>query len=195
MTDFLKKSQTQKVEVYLHEATTESMEVFAQRKPIPFLLYARSQLWDRTLIKSRSTEEITDESGATRMVKYEYHEGGMTFLHPIKKRQTDTSTPGIVLGRSANQDLVVPVGSVSSAHLTFTPPQAGGVPLWTVTDGGSRNGTWLNEEKLQPYEAKPINDGEYVRLGGNLIGWFLYPQRLWFLLNNPVELKKLTDLT
>ena len=61
-----------------------------------------------------------------------------------------------------------------------------------LVDQGDADG--FLEEQLKPQAIHPVNDGEYLRLGGNLIAWFLYPGRLWHLLNNVDEFKKLTDL-
>jgi hypothetical protein len=177
---------------YEKEAGSTSMQDFEKRRPYPFLLYARSKLWDPSLLMSRKQAGAPGEE--TQLVSYELVQGGMTFLSAIRKRQTDPKDPKILLGRAVENDVVVPVASVSSVHLSFLAPQPGPNPVWTVVDLGSRNGTWLNEAKLPGQQVTPIKDGEYLRLGGNLIAWFLYPGRLWHLFSNPSELKKLTDL-
>jgi len=187
--DFKREALPQDIEPYRKEANSVSQDVFERRLPFPFLLYGRSKLWDPKLLAARSggTE--------TRMVKYEFYEGGMTFLHPVRKRQTDPNDPGVILGRSTRQDVIVPISSISSAHAVFRPPVVGTTPLlWTITDLGSSNGTWVNEEKLEAQRTVPIQDGQSIRLGGNLIAWFLYPGRLWYLLKHPDDMKKLTDL-
>ena len=52
----------------------------------------------------------------------------------------------------------------------------------------------MSEEQVTAQRPVELEDGCYLRLGGNLIAWFLYPGRLWQLLNKPEELGKLTDL-
>ena len=50
-------------------------------------MYARSKLWDPTLVLSRSGGGGEE----TQMVSYNLAEGGVTFMHPIRKRQTETT--------------------------------------------------------------------------------------------------------
>jgi hypothetical protein len=189
---FRREALPHDIDPYQKEAGSVSMQEFEKKRPYPFLLYARSKLWDPSLLMARKSPGAPGEE--TQLVSYELVQGGMTFLSAIRKRQSDPKDPKILLGRAVENDVVVPVASVSSVHLTFLAPQSGPNPVWTVTDLGSRNGTWLNEAKLGGNAPHPIRDGEYLRLGGNLIAWFLYPGRLWHLLKNPAEMKKLTDL-
>src|SRR5688572_24147588 len=108
----------QDLEAYGREARSTPLETWAQRRPYPFLLYAKSALWDKTLLMAAASSGGGRE---TRIVRYDVMEGGMAFLSPIKKRAGDTM-PRIILGRATNCDLVVPVGSISSKHLAFTAP-------------------------------------------------------------------------
>ena len=186
MTDYVRETLPQEIEPYRQEAKTYGKEEFQSHRPYPFLLYVRSRLWDPKILHKED-----DDDSQTRMAAYDLHEGGVTFLHPIRKRQTDAGTPGIILGRSVEQDLVVPVPSISGNHITFYPP--GDNPLWTVRDMDSRNGTWIGEDKLDPHTPHPIKDRQYLRLGGDLMAWFLYPGRLWTVLRDSDELNKLTD--
>jgi hypothetical protein len=176
------------IEPYQAEATRQPQGEFEARYPYPFLIYTRSALWDRGLLLAAEARGGSD----TQIVRYELYEGGMTFLHPIRKLQSDPRHPGIVLGRAMTQDMVVPIASISSAHAVFTPPQRSAA-AWTVTDLGSKNGTWLEEDQLPAREPRAIHDGECLRLGGNLIAWFFSPGPLWGVLRRPGELRKYTE--
>ncbi len=189
--NFKREALPQDLEPYRQEAQKLDQASFEASVPYPMLLYVRSQLWDKSLLMAQMSGGA---GGETRMVKYEFYEGGYTFVHPVRKRQTNPNDPGIILGRSTSQDIIVPVSSISNAHATFYPPVPGKDPLWKVMDNGSSNGTWLNDVQLAPRAPHTIQDNEYLRLGGNLIAWFLYPGHVWFLLNNPEQLKKLTDV-
>jgi hypothetical protein len=178
------------IEPIQRDAVAKLCADFERAYPTPYLLYTRSKLWDRSLLLLPADGAM---GGGTQVVRYEMYEGGMSFLHPIRKIQTDPGYPGVVLGRAKNQDMVVPVPSISSAHVAFLPPLAAG-GSWSVTDLGSKNGTWLNEEQLVLNEPRPIRDGQYLRLGGNLIGWFFEAGRLWELLRSPAELRKYTEV-
>lgn len=178
----------QHIEPFQAAAQAEARPDFERAWPHPFLVYTRSKLWDKAFLVADVTE-----GSETQVARFELYEGGMSFLHPVRKLQSDARHPGIVLGRAKNQDLVVPVASVSSAHAAFIPPQPGSTS-WTVTDLGSKNGTWLEEEQLPGREPRAIADGQYLRLGGNLLAWFFSPGRLWELLRSPPELRKYTEL-
>jgi serine/threonine protein kinase len=68
-----------------------------------------------------------------------------------------------VLGRDAElSQISVPDNQVSRAHCVIN--QDGG--LFTVEDLGSRNGTWLNEQKIAKNELK---DGDKIRIGSTTV--------------------------
>ena len=190
-TDYKREALPHDVQAYQQEAGNVSMSDFAQMRPYPFLLYARSTLWDPALILAMKKGAGSE----TRLANYNLEDGGMTFLSPIRKVQSDERMVGILLGRSPTiNDVVVPVSSISTRHARFVPPAPNGSGQWTVTDLASRNGTFLKEDRLGAHQPFELKDGQYLRLGGNLIAWFLYPERLWKLLQDPNELRQLTDL-
>ncbi len=189
---FSREALPHDVIAYEKEAAACTMDEFEQRRPYPFLLYARSTLWDPTLVASRMGGGGGDE---TRLVDYNIHAGGMTFLSPIRKVQSDPQIGVILLGRGTQvNDVVVPVSSISTKHARFLPPGVSGATAWTVVDLDSRNGTFIGEDRLEPQRPAALEDGTYLRLGGNLIAWFLYPGHLWQLLTQPDEMARLTDL-
>ena len=76
-----------------------------------------------------------------------------------------TDSPGRVrLGRAPECELVINDGTLSSVHLLFlreTGPggaQAAGAG-WTVRDGGSRNGSWLDGVRLAPGQPQALASG------------------------------------
>lgn len=75
-------------------------------------------------------------------------------------RQIPVRGTRVRIGRSKDNDVVVrdPMLSRHHAELVF------GEQGWTVRDLGSRNGTFLNGEKVE--EAAPLTDGDAVRMGG-----------------------------
>ncbi|MBN2497415.1 MAG: FHA domain-containing protein [Deltaproteobacteria bacterium] len=69
----------------------------------------------------------------------------------------------IVVGRAAASDLALPDPSVSLRHLRVCAgPSAG---EWTIEDLGSRRGSRLNGQRLQPGRAVPLRSGDQVELG------------------------------
>ncbi|MEM6731483.1 MAG: FHA domain-containing protein [Myxococcota bacterium] len=178
------------IEPYGVYAKQSGRDGFLAQYQNPFLLFARSRLWDATFLKARNI----NSSGGTVVVKNPTYdtEGGLALVSFIKKRtDVEASGDGVVLGRATNNDIVVPVASVSSIHANFNPPAQGGA--WTITDLESSNSTFLNDAKITAYSPMPVADGDYLRFGGNLLCWFITAPRFYDLLMSPDELRKHTD--
>jgi hypothetical protein len=187
-TGYKRETLPQDLQAFKNDAAKLPLQTFAAGLACPCLLFVRSKLWDPLLLMA--SKQTQGES--TKVVSYDMPLGGVSFLSPVRKRQTDPKDPQIYLGRAPDNDMVVPVATVSSRHASFLAPTAGGV--WTITDFGSRNGTFIGDVKVEPMAPTPVQDGEYLRLGGNLIAWFMYPERLYGLLRNPQELSRLIDV-
>lgn len=159
----------QAIPPYVEGARKMNLEQFCGYAPWPFLLFPQSKLWDPLLLQTQDAG-----GGATRVVSYNVEAGGRAFIMPIKKRRPDGDQQRIIVGRTtAENDLVVPVSSVSSTHAAFIPPDpAMGRHLWNVMDIGSSNGTWVGEERLEKDVGHTVADEQYLRFGGNLIAWF-----------------------
>jgi transcriptional regulator of acetoin/glycerol metabolism len=72
--------------------------------------------------------------------------------------------PGEVVGRAWFADAGVRDREISTRHARFF--HAGGGLL--IEDAGSRNGTFVNGERLGPDERRRIEDGDVIRLGKTL---------------------------
>jgi hypothetical protein len=68
----------------------------------------------------------------------------------------------LVLGRDEGSDLMVQDATVSRVHLHLAPAAQG---RWTVRDGGSSNGTWVNERKLEGSDWIALASGVSLRAG------------------------------
>lgn len=188
--DFKREALPHMIEPYQEAAQSSSLQEFAAHVPDPMLIYVRSKLWDPLLLVAR---QQGGGGGETAIVSYDLEAGGRSFMSPVKKRQTDPNDPTIHLGRDTNNDLVVPVNSISSHHCTFTPPaQPGGV--WAITDLGTKNGTYIRETQLIPNEPTLLESGVYLRLGGNLMAYFLHPDRVWEVLRSATQLKAMIEV-
>jgi surface antigen len=65
----------------------------------------------------------------------------------------------LIIGRDPHCHLVLPDPTVSARHAQITPTPSG----YLLTDLGSRNGTWVNGQRVQRHLLRP---GDRVRLGG-----------------------------
>ncbi len=76
---------------------------------------------------------------------------GQIFLAP------DTLT----IGRIPSNKLVLNDSKASSRHAEIRPANNG----YTITDMGSTNGTFVNEQQLRPNEPRLLNTGDTIRIG------------------------------
>jgi ABC-type multidrug transport system ATPase subunit/pSer/pThr/pTyr-binding forkhead associated (FHA) protein len=74
----------------------------------------------------------------------------------------------VLLGRSSQADLVVPqtIRFVSNRHAEIRRTANG----FTITDLGSMNGTYVNNQRLTPSMAQPLRDGAMIRIGDESFG-------------------------
>ena len=86
-----------------------------------------------------------------------------------------------VAGRDADVAILLTDGEVSRQHAVFhwsnhdDPTQA---PECFLEDLGSTNGTFLNSRHLRPGIRRPLNDGDQVRMGRTVLGFFIKDERL-----------------
>ncbi|MCO5167551.1 MAG: FHA domain-containing protein [Planctomycetes bacterium] len=84
----------------------------------------------------------------------------------------------ITVGRTPNNDIVLPQATVSKVHAIFTHGQDG----WVLSDSRSSNGTFLDGLRLPPGEKRAVDDGAEVRFGRDIRARFLLPQSVLLLL-------------
>jgi hypothetical protein len=70
---------------------------------------------------------------------------------------------GITVGRTDNNDLVVPDQSVSRFHAYFQQDAKSGV--WKLTDAESKNGTFIDGTKMKAQEPATLQSGQQLRFG------------------------------
>jgi hypothetical protein len=175
----------QAVPPYVDGARKMTQQQFVAQCPHPFLFFPRSTLWDPLLLRLQASSG----GGDTKIVSYNVQAGGYPFICPIRKRRQD-GEKAIFLGRSSKvNDMVVPVASVSSKHACFYPPDpAAGRKNWIVIDLGSSNGTFVEEQGIEPKKPVLIQNAQSMRYGGNLVAWFFENTGLYDVL---IENKKL----
>ncbi len=74
-----------------------------------------------------------------------------------------------LVGRSATSDLVIPRREVSGEHAAFRWTGR----AWEVRDLGSRNGTWVNDERLGAGDQREVGVGATIAFGA--------PNEIWRL--------------
>ncbi len=77
----------------------------------------------------------------------------------LERQQWPVQKP-LLLGRAPECDVFVPVQQVSRRHARVWPQEGA---LW-VEDLGSKNGTFLNGEPLQPHQPQRMKEGDILAL-------------------------------
>jgi pSer/pThr/pTyr-binding forkhead associated (FHA) protein len=87
---------------------------------------------------------------------------GEPIVFPVIKNQENAFGRGITVGRTGNNDVVLDDGTVSRFHAWFQRETDG---RYSVTDAGSKNGSFLSGVRLTPRRAAPVTDGSRLRFG------------------------------
>jgi hypothetical protein len=64
------------------------------------------------------------------------------------RKRTGIFPSMITIGRTRNQDIVIAHVSVSKFHAFFRTRHEGATEVLELADAGSRNGTWVNDQRL-----------------------------------------------
>lgn len=91
------------------------------------------------------------------------------WVFPVLKART-TFAGTILVGRAGSSDVLIDHPSISKLHARI---RRGADGTYTITDAGSRNGTWIADRQLRDIEV-PLPVNAKVRLGH----WELRFQRL-----------------
>ena len=82
-------------------------------------------------------------------------------VYPLLKKPGASFADRITIGRTTNNDIVVADHSVSRLHAYVKLRGAG----WVVADAGSKNGSWLHGEALEPRRERSLPSRVVLRLG------------------------------
>lgn len=148
------------------DAAQKSEEYFTARHSNPFLVLLGQQASDK---------EVGEDHFTTRHSEYDpisaIRFAGTPSLNPlwivlpvVKRPGVNTYTEMITIGRANNCDIVIPSQKVSRFHCYIR-----SVPWdkdkYIVSDGGSRNGTRLNEALIPKRQPVAIKSGDRLALG------------------------------
>ena len=161
---------------YAKAHPADSPSVFLEGHPEPALHVGGLPSFQR--LPSATSEFTTrlDEPGAVSGVPT-LHEGGLLRL---MKDGGGSGGAMITLGRTNNNDLVLPDERVSKFHGYFQPNGAG----WTFTDAGSTNGTSIDGSPILPMRPYPLDAGSTILLSSEVTLVFLFPGQVVRLLRD-----------
>lgn len=81
----------------------------------------------------------------------------------IRKRTGGVFSKLIGVGRTRNNDIVLPFEDISKYHAYFSPDDDG--DALSVADAGSKNGTFLNGVRLDAKKSAAIRSGDAIAFG------------------------------
>lgn len=158
----------------LHKRAAElTREEFVYAYPVPALLFAHQEQVDGEA-ETVDLEEprvqlltLTIESAA--ILRY------LNRVMFLAKRPGNPFPHLISIGRSAKNDLVVAVETVSKMHGYFVYEDE----HWYFTDHGSTNGSRLNDQALEARRKMRLRDHDLLQLGSQVVLEVLGPEALY----------------
>jgi hypothetical protein len=89
--------------------------------------------------------------------------GGDPVVAPLEKSKDNVFQRRVTMGRTTNNDIVLDDASVSRFHGWLQ--QDDGSGKWTLTDAGSKNGTWVANTRLLAKKPVILENGTRLRVG------------------------------
>jgi hypothetical protein len=97
-------------------------------------------------------------------------------IHFLEKSTRNPFGSMITIGRATNNDIVLPLSTVSKMHAYFM--NATG-PTWKITDQHSANGTYVDGIKLPDGQAAACVDGARIGFGNEVHCRFFFPESIF----------------
>lgn len=88
----------------------------------------------------------------------------------------------IFVGRAPTNDIILINRSVSKSHARFSPLSNSQNHL--LADMVSSNGTFLNGQRINPFEKHPVKDGDKIGLGPDCLLTYYSPRTFYELLRH-----------
>lgn len=158
---------------FLFAAMGFDEQSFLERYPHPFLVTSK-----KTLQSAKTQLSSSDENykGFSTMLSKGKAEEGLQgdWVIPLQS-QSRGEMQMVNLGRTPNNEISLPFPVISKFHCCFMiygPKDA------YIIDGGSTNGTFINDTKLEGSQKQPLKSGDLVRFGTQMEFEFYFPEDL-----------------
>jgi hypothetical protein len=130
------------------------------------------ELWRVPVLVWESTGHVADSAEVTLpgMPPARPRVGEPLVFEVRKAPEALNAVAGITLGRTSNNDLVIPDESVSRFHGILQLDDGSG--QWSLVDAGSRNGTFVRGDRLKPNVRFALGEAESLVLGSVAVRFF-----------------------
>ena len=149
---------------YLSSISGLPSTAFAETYPDGFLVEKSQKSLDKEVIFQFSTKQFEDPE------VLEAQRQGVTFgdvlearVIEIRERKESETPSQIFIGRAAQNDIILYNKLVSKSHAYLEVPETGG--SCSLVDVGSKNGTLLNGDEINPNQAYALADGDEISFG------------------------------
>ena len=88
-------------------------------------------------------------------------------IRVVSKQSPESKYAMVILGRTTNCDIVIPSKVVSKFH-AYIVQRVSSPGSYSLVDGGSKNGTFLNSDRLAKNSSARLKNGDRIDLG---IAW------------------------
>jgi len=156
-------------------------EQFLSRFRTPFLVAdVKGAVFSSFDFEKLASSPHADE--ATMFGKEEKKRWSKDIVAPVEKTDRNVNHEGITLGRSPENDVILPHSSVSKLHAFFKPGP--GVEAFQLWDAGSSYGTVVDGRKLDPGVPSPVENGTEILFAQTIPATFYSPEGLFRLLQS-----------
>jgi hypothetical protein len=177
------KVRYKKLAHYLPAVETKSPDEFGQKFPRGFLIERFETIFDKDVIFQFSTRQLDQED---LKLCLDHGENDTHILEArvieISQRKTKSGEYIVTIGRSSSNDIVLYNKVVSKSHaFLYFPPNDDAA---YIADVGSRNCTFVNDQKISPYEIYPLAENDVISFGPQTKVIYLSAPGFYQLLTN-----------
>jgi hypothetical protein len=166
-----------RVRDYLDKARSTSKELFLTEFQKPFLVAtggetheSKEDFFTETIDADKLAQLAAESSQSLDL--------DATVYRVVKRKGANPFAGMITVGRAKNCDIVIASRRISKFHC-FISVDDGDANRFRVADGGSRNGTLLNGERLAKNQPTPLFSGDRIELGAAVSFVFLSPEEFY----------------
>ncbi len=120
----------------------------APQAPAPQAAQSAAQ----TMVFTGNPDDLMQQRGAAAV-------GHARLIDTATNRPYELSSAHITIGRESRNNIAIPDINVSRTHAELTLTSQG---VWTVTDLGSTNGTYVNGRAIA---SQPLSEGDHISIG------------------------------